>query len=142
MRVYFDSSAFAKRFINEPGTAEVLSWCERADEIALSVIAIPELISAFCRLQRDKRLSEPQYRAVKQDLMEDIADAIVCDTTPPVIQHAVRVLEMTSLRGMDAIHIGASLACQAEVFVSADRRQCSGAEAAGLQVAAVWDCKT
>jgi hypothetical protein len=38
---------------------------------------------------------------------------------------------------MDAIHIGAALACQAEVFVSADRRQCSGAEAAGLQVAAV-----
>ena len=142
MRVYFDSSAFAKRFINEAGTTEVLSWCERADEIALSIIAIPELISAFCRLQRDNRLLEPQYREIKRDLMEDIADAIVCDTTPSVIQHAVRVLEMTSLRGMDAIHIGAALACHADAFVSADRRQCSGAEAAGLQVAALWDYNT
>ena len=50
MRVCFDSSAFAKRYINEPGTAEVLAWCDRADELVLSVIALPEMISAFCRL--------------------------------------------------------------------------------------------
>jgi predicted nucleic acid-binding protein len=52
MRVYFDSSAFAKRYIDEAGTAEVLAWCERASELAISVIAVPELISAFCRPQR------------------------------------------------------------------------------------------
>ncbi|WP_275405454.1 hypothetical protein GL267_008335 [Acidithiobacillus ferrianus] len=38
MRVYFDSSAFAKRYIDETGTADVLAWCERASELALSVI--------------------------------------------------------------------------------------------------------
>lgn len=43
MRVYFDSSAFANRYIAETGTAEVLAWCERASELAPSVIAIPEL---------------------------------------------------------------------------------------------------
>lgn len=33
MRVYFDSSAFAKRYIiDEPGTAEVLVWCDQAAE--------------------------------------------------------------------------------------------------------------
>ena len=134
MRVYFDSSAFAKRYIDATGTADVLAWCERASELALSVIAVPELISAFCRLQREGRLTEAQYQIIKRALMLDIADALICDTTPQVIQHAVKALENHTLRGMDAIHLGAALACTAEVFISADARQCRAAEAFGLQV--------
>ena len=134
MRVYFDSSAFAKRYIDETGTAEVLAWCERASELALSVIAVPELISAFCRLQREGRLTDAQYQIIKRALMLDIADALICDTTPQVIQHAVKVLENHTLRGMDAIHLSAALACTTEVFISADARQCRAAEAFGLQV--------
>ena len=134
MRVYFDSSAFAKRYIDETGTAEVLAWCERASELALSVIAVPELISAFCRLQREGRLTDAQYQIIKRALMLDIADALICDTTPQVIQHAVKVLENHTLRGMDAIHLGAAVVCAAEVFISADARQRRAAEAFGLQV--------
>lgn len=134
MRVYFDTSAFAKRYIDEAGTADVLAWCEQASELALSVIAIPELISALCRLRREGRMTHPQYQGVKRALMSDIADALLCDTTPQVIQHAVIALENYALRGMDAIHLGAALACAAEVFVSADARQCRAAEAFGLQV--------
>jgi predicted nucleic acid-binding protein len=137
MRVYFDSSAFAKRYIDEAGTTEVLAWCERASELALSVIAVPELISAFCRLQREGRLTEAQYQIIKSDLMADIADALICDTTPQVVQHAVKALESHFLRGMDAIHLGAALACAAEVFVSADARQCRAAEGFGFQVVAL-----
>lgn len=133
MRVYFDSSAFAKRYIAESGTAEVLAWCERASELTLSIIAIPELISAFCRLQREGRLTRAQYQEIKNALMADIADALILDTTPEVIQHAVKALEANPLRGMDAIHLGAAIACAADVFVSADARQCHAAEALGLK---------
>ena len=134
MRVYFDSSAFAKRYIDEAGTAEVLAWCDRATELALSVIAVPELVSAFCRLLREGRLSEAQYRQVKSDLMADIADALICDTTPQMVQKAITALEAQPLRGMDAIHVGAALACAADAFVSADARQCAAARHFGLQV--------
>jgi predicted nucleic acid-binding protein len=137
MRVYFDSSAFAKRYIEETGTAEVLAWCERADELALSVIAIPELISAFCRLRREARLDDGQYQSIKRDLLTDIEDALICETTAAVIQHAVRALEAHPLRGMDAIHIGAALVCGAEVFLSADTRQCQAAAGLGIQVVAL-----
>ncbi len=134
MRVYFDPSAYAKRYINEHGTQEVLAWCEQATELVLSVIAIPELISALCRMRREAQLTSNQYRRIKQDLMADIADALICETTPRVIQNAVNVLEANPLRGMDAIHIGAALACSAEVFVSADKRQCDAAKQSGLTV--------
>ena len=44
MRVFFDSSAFAKRYIQEEGSVEVLIWCDQATELALAVISLPEII--------------------------------------------------------------------------------------------------
>ncbi len=65
MRVFFDSSAFIKRYIRESGTEAVITWCNQADEISLSGIALPEMISAFCRLHREKSISAEQYRGLK-----------------------------------------------------------------------------
>lgn len=138
MRVFFDSSAFAKRYVaDEHGSAEVLAWCERAEELAISVIAIPELIAVFCRLRREGKLTPAQYRRLKEDLLADIGDAVICDTTPRTVQHAVDALERHALRGMDAIHLGAALAWGAGMFVSADARQCAAARALGLPVTAL-----
>ena len=99
MRVYFDSSALAKRYVDEAGSAEVLRWCDAASVLALSVIAVPELISAFSRLLREGRIDAQQYRTVKADLLADIEDALVCDISPDVVGHAVRALEAHPLRG-------------------------------------------
>jgi hypothetical protein len=134
MRVFFDSSAFAKRYVDEAGTAEVLSWCDRAAELALSVIAIPELVSAFCRLRREGRLTQAQYRQVRDDLMSDIVDVLILDTTAQVVKNAVDALETCPLRAMDAIHVGAALVCAPDTFVSADSRQCDAARRFGLHV--------
>ena len=134
MRVYFDSSAFAKRYVQERHTDVVLDWCEQADEIALSVIVIPELVSAFCRLRRESIIDESQYQTLKTDLLNDITDALLCDTTPEVIAYATHALEKHILRGMDAIHLGAAQVCKADVFVSGDYRQCQAGQALGLKV--------
>lgn len=137
MRICFDSSAFAKRYINETGTNEVLAWCGKATELVLSVIAIPELVSAFCRIQREGNPTQAQYLQIKTDLFADIVDATICETTPIVIQHAVAALENHPLRAMDAIHIGAAIACEAECFITADARQGEAAKAIGLQTVAL-----
>ncbi len=134
MRVFFDASAFAKRYVREEGTEEVLDWCNRADELALSIIAVSEIVSAFCRLKREARLSDAQYNACKENFLADITDAVICDTSPRVIQLAVSALERHALRGMDSIHIGAALACAADVFVTADVRQREAAKSLGLRV--------
>src|SRR4030067_1570252 len=124
MFVFFDSSAFAKGYVQEAGSEEVLSGSERASEIGLSGIALPEIISAFCRLSREKRISRKQYHSLKVSLLEDVRDAAICDLSPEVIRHSILALEKSVLRGMDAIHIGSAFALSAAVFVSADQRQC------------------
>ena len=134
MRVFFDSSAFAKRYIRETGTDAVMSWCDQATELCLSAVALPEIISAFCRLQRDQVISPLQYRHLKTLLLADITDAAICEIAPEVIRNAIVSLENNVLLGMDAIHLGSALTLRAELFVSADARQCAAARKAGLQV--------
>jgi uncharacterized protein len=137
MRVFFDSSAFVKRYVREDGTDVVLSWCDQATELCLSGIALPEIISAFCRLQREKQISPLQYRHLKTMLLADIIDAAICDLTPEVMRHTIIGLENNVLRGMDAIHLGSALAMNVDIFVSADVRQSAAAEKAGLRVVQV-----
>ncbi|NOT18625.1 MAG: type II toxin-antitoxin system VapC family toxin [Sulfuriferula sp.] len=134
MRVFFDTSAFAKRYVQESGSELVADWCERADEIGLAAIALTEIISAFCRLQREGKISVQQYQQLKNALLSDIEDAAIADMTPNVIHQAVLSLERNVLRAMDAIHIGSAVAMQADVFISADQRQCQAAQRAGLTV--------
>ncbi|MBI5141173.1 MAG: type II toxin-antitoxin system VapC family toxin [Nitrospirae bacterium] len=137
MRVFFDSSAFAKRYVREEGTDVVSLWCDQAAELCLSGIALAEIVSAFCRLLRENRVSPIQYRDLKTMLMADICDASICDLTPEVIRYSIAALENNVLRGMDAIHLGSALALNADVFVSADARQCAAAAQAGLRVVQV-----
>lgn len=137
MRVFFDSSAFAKRYVREEGSDLVLSWCDQATELCMSGIALPEIISAFCRLQREKLITPLQYRHLKTMLMADIADAVICDLTPEVMRNTISSLENNVLRGMDAIHIGSAITLNADVFVSADARQRVAVEQAGLRVVQV-----
>jgi uncharacterized protein len=137
MRLFFDTSAFAKRYVEEQGSEEVLVWCDRATELALSVVVVPEVISAFCRLQREGKISVSQYALLKEQLLHDITDALIVDTTPPVLRQAVLALEGHVLRGMDAIHVGAAIECRAQTFVTSDRRQAGAAQAMGLQAVLV-----
>lgn len=137
MRAFFDSSALAKRYIREAGTDAVLAHCDRATELAVAVIAVPELVSAFRRLVREGRLSEAQYAGLKADLAADLADTVLCEISPQVVQRAIAALEAHPLRAMDALHVGAALVVTADVFVSADARQCAAAAALGLEVAVV-----
>ena len=137
MRVFFDSSAFVKRYVSETGTEAVLNWCDQATEIGLSAIALPEIFAAFCRLRREGKIDDTQYRQLKSLLLADIEDAAICDLTPAVLAQSIASLETNVLRGMDAIHIGSAVALKADVFISADQRQREAAVRAGLRVEVV-----
>jgi predicted nucleic acid-binding protein len=137
MRVFFDSSAFVKRYVREAGSDAVLQWCDQASEVLLSGIALPEIVSGFCRLQREGRITEPQYRQLKSLLLADVEDAAICDLTPMVLAQAIASLETNVLRGMDAIHIGSAMVLEAELFVTSDQRQLVAAQSCGLQAVLV-----
>jgi predicted nucleic acid-binding protein len=134
MRLFFDTSAFAKRYIKEDGTKWVLDLCEQAGAIGLAVICLPELISTLCRLVREGKLTSPHYDLLKRNLLADIADVDICMLTPSVLRYTIKILERFPLRAMDAIHVGCAMDYQPDLFISADRRQIVAAVQRGLRV--------
>jgi predicted nucleic acid-binding protein len=129
-----DTSAFAKRYIAEQGSGQVLALCQAADSLVASVICLPELISTLSRLLREKRLTKAEYRRLKGDAMTDLADIDICQITLEVLVSVVALLESHPLRALDAIHVACALAVQPDKFVSADHRQLAAARQAGLKV--------
>ncbi len=137
MKVFFDTSAFVKRYVNEAGSQAVVEICQNADTVALSIICLPEIISTLRRLVREGNLSEQQYHNIKVLILNDFEDIDICELTSEVMLHIISSLETNSLRAMDAIHLGCALAYAPDKFVSSDKRQINAAHAVGLTVVEV-----
>ena len=132
MKTFFDSSAFAKRFVDESGSDDVEALCDSTTALGLSVLCVPEILSALNRRLREGALVRRQYAMAKRRLFEDIRDAEIVNLTGRVVMSSVDVLEESPVRAMDALHIACALEWGAELFVSADLRQLRAAETAGL----------
>lgn len=127
MRTFFDTSAFVKRYIEEPGSKRVMEICREAEHLVLSLICLPEMISTLNRLVRQEKLSCDQHGQIKDLILDDFEDVEVCDITTEVIKLAILCIEKNPLRAMDALPLGCALAVKPDLFVSSDRRQIEAA---------------
>lgn len=133
MRVYLDSSSFAKRFVEEEGSDKAETTCSQASELGLSALCVPEVVSALNRRKRERTLSAVQYGEAKQRLLDDVRDADIVNLTPSVIASALRILETSPVRAMDALQVACAVEWGADVFASSDARQLRAAKKAGLK---------
>ncbi len=133
MKAYLDSSAFAKRFIEESGSERVESICARASELGLSVLCVPEIISALNRRLRERALTQSQYHLAKRRLLDDVRDADMIALNPLVIGSAIMIIENNPVRAMDALHVACALEWGAELFASSDKQQLTAAKYVGLK---------
>ena len=133
MKTFLDSSAFAKRYIDEEGSETVEQICAEASALGLSVICPPEIISALNRRRWEGDLSRGQYREAKARLTAEVADATILNLVPRVVAGAIKVLETSDVRAMDALHVACALCWGTELFVSSDQRQLRAGREAGLR---------
>jgi len=133
MKVYFDSSAYAKRFIEESGSQRVDDICRQASEVGLSIICLPEILSALNRRVREKSISKEQYTLAKKRLSKEVSDMEIINITPQVVSKSGLLLEKHPLRAMDAMHIACAIEWHADLFVTSDRRQQMAAKKSKLR---------
>ena len=134
MKVFFDTSSFVKRFVQEAGSKQADDITLKASEIGLSIICFPEIISALNGKLRSKLITKQTYLDLKSEILEDIEDADIINLTPSVLVKTTKLLEENILRSLDAIHLACALEWQAELFVSSDKRQVAAAIESGLNV--------
>jgi uncharacterized protein len=134
MKLFFDASAFVKRYVQEAGSDAVESLCGAADDIALSIICPVEILSAAKRLQREGRISARQYENIKNEMLADVRDITLVQIDAAAIRESVVAIESLPLKALDSIHIGCALQCKPDFFISSDLQQIAAARKMGLRV--------
>ncbi len=137
MRLYVDPSALVKRYVLEPGTAEVVDLCRSCDEVISSVVGVPEVVSALRRRLDEGGLRRRQYERLRSEFAADMEQATVVPVDHAVLGKSIEAIETGSLRALDAIHVGSAIVACCDRFLSADGRQCRTARLMGLDVAEV-----
>lgn len=112
MNLYLDTSALIKRYVEEPGSEDVLEWMDFADIIGTALITRAEAASAITRIARINNLSsQVSDKALDKFRLEwnnfnrlPIHEELVARADFLACQH--------NLRGYDAVHLAAALLWQ------------------------------
>lgn len=113
MEVYFlDSSALVKRYVQETGTAWVISVCDPMATVHLYAARITgaEVVAAIARRGRSGDLSASETRRAINQFRLEFANAYrIVDLTPAVALRAMDLAQTRVLRGYDAVQLAAAL---------------------------------
>jgi len=141
---FFDTSAFAKHYRNERGTAKVDALLDKpGSHNFISNLGIIELHSTLARLTRSGEIAAGNFHLVRRRFLADIASGLwkVVPVTTAHFYHAQQLLIRHGLshglRTLDAIQLAVALvnnALSIDAFISADGNLCSVAAAERLTV--------
>jgi len=134
MKLFLDSSAIVKRYIEEPGSDLVEDLCKEAAELGISVISLPEIVSALQRRIREGMIDDLQYKIIKKEFFKSLNDTVIYPLTESVIYKSVELLESYTLRSLDSIHLSCAIKWECDYFVSADKQQLTAAKEEGIMV--------
>lgn len=141
---YLDTSALAKRYVPEVGSAWIARLCYQ-EPVAISLVAIPEMASALARRMREGVLSTQQRNALFQAFVRDARSFTVVELGQAIAQQAAALLLTAPLpvrlRTLDALHVASARfafdrarrrGVTTGSFVTADRALLDAASWAGL----------
>lgn len=139
MRLYLETSALVKLYVDEEGSPVVLRAADQAELIATSAIAYIEARAAFVRRRYEGGLSAGDYRRVIRDLDADWTRYLIVEVTDSLIRKGASFAETHRLRAYDAIHLASAAVVRgwlAEpiVFASWDLGLAKAARGEGLEV--------
>jgi predicted nucleic acid-binding protein len=86
MKVFFDTSAFAKRYLEEPGTERVIEICDQAEELVLSITCVPEIMTTLNRLVREEKLPRRVYIETRDLILQENREMEICCITGEVVR--------------------------------------------------------
>ena len=136
-RLYVDASALVKRYIQEPGTEEVLGAMGEASVVGTSIISRAETSAALAKAVRTGALAPDVAAAALQVFREEWPSLVRVQATEMLMARADALAWEHGLRGYDAVHLAAALLWQdgmAEpvTFAVYDRKLWQAAAASGL----------
>ena len=142
MSCYFlESTAFAKLFVQEPGTDALIRLMESVEDNRKLIAACAplEVYAAIRRRERAGQIGAQDAAAAFEILRIESARMVQEPLNPAVLEAARQLLDRTRLRWTDALQLGAALVAREMfrgtkiIFVSASGLLREAARAEGFQ---------
>jgi uncharacterized protein len=137
---FLEATAFAKLFVQEPGTDALIRLMEAVeDNRKLISAATPlEVYGAIRRRERAGGISSEDASAALDILRMEAARMVQQPLNPAVLEAARQLLDRTSLRWPDTLQLGAAAVARdmfqgtEVIFVSASQHMLDAAKAEGF----------
>ena len=138
--VYLDTSALAKRYLNEPGAEDFERFLRDWRQAAISRLTTVEFRGLLARRRRAGELTTLIEQSAFRLFLDDVAAGYL-RIHPLTDDHArnalvlLDCLDAHALRTLDALHLAIASAIGAETLATADRITAHAATEIGLSVA-------
>ena len=137
--IYFDTSALAKWYLNEPRSNEVEEYLIAHGPVSISHLTVVEVRSLLARRRREKSIDPKLETEIFATFQEDIRkNFLISHPLPEGIAwgtaNLISVLPDIPLRTLDALHLWIAKEIQAEILATADRIMAAGGQALGFSV--------
>jgi predicted nucleic acid-binding protein len=136
--IYWDSSAFVKKYLREEGSDAVVRRLDDDPAVASSILSYAEIHAVFSRKARERGISAAALERLRRSFDSDWKSLVVVRVYDMILPSVREVLSRHPLRGADAVHLASALylARQTRVtglsFACADDRLLKAAAAEGL----------
>lgn len=137
MILYLDSSALAKRYLAEAGSADVERLIGEAEFVATSVITRAEISAALARARRQRLLDSHSASQVRALFTAHWGSLIRLSLIESTVERADTLAWELDLRGYDAVHLATAVQWnesmgETPLLATYDRELWTGAQAVGL----------
>ena len=137
---YVDTSALAKRYIDEAGSEDFDAFLGRWPRVLISRLAVVEFRCVLQRRRRAAEIDAAYERAAMAGFADDVRSGYF-QVEPLTDRHAVVAHDLVgqlaghSLRTLDALHLAIAQSAGVTVLATADRAMARAAEALGIRTA-------
>jgi len=137
---FADTSAIAKRYVTERGSAWVNSWIEPSAShlIIISDLTKVEMVSVLARRRRENAITADEFRLLQNAFLLHVdTQYVAVSIQDNILAQARRLLDGYPLRALDAIQLACALRVlevfpQPIAFVCADQNLLAAARSEGF----------
>ena len=106
--LYADTSALAKLYVSEAGTAAMKREAKAATHVASSVLVWHEMRAMLARRRREGRLTGVEHAKLTARFKDDFAALLVVELDGRVLEIADQMVADLTLRSADAVHLASA----------------------------------
>ena len=122
MRIFIDTSALLKKYIQEDGCDSLDDILGQSAEIAVSPVTLIEMNSAISKKLAEKKVSAEDVRYFHQELKRDLEYYFRVIWSPELEEKAVELVRKNSLKSFDAVKLASGVQSDSKFFLTSDEK--------------------